>query len=95
MYVRSGGKALCILISAINWGEWSTSHPGDITTSKVKNKGNISLGLVQIYDMEKYNGVVSFTLWGRAPGTHCIGGLVGTRAWLDEVEDRKITQPLT
>jgi hypothetical protein len=93
MYVRSGLKALCILISAINCGEWSTSHPEDIITSKVKNNGNISLRLVTIYAMKRYSGVVSLSLWGRAPGTHCIGGLVGPRAGLDEVQDRKICCP--
>jgi hypothetical protein len=34
--------------------------------------------------------VVSFTPWERAPGTHWIGGWVGPRTGVDEMERRKI-----
>jgi hypothetical protein len=32
-----------------------------------------------------------FTPWERAPGTHCIGGWVGLRTSLDDVDKRNIS----
>jgi hypothetical protein len=37
----------------------------------------------------QFHAPVAFTPGERAPGTHCIGGCVGPRAGLDNVEKRK------